>query len=260
MADSFDILHPGPWFGPRSTTVDHRAQTEPGRAQARLLELAYALKNGRFETRPDLESFILGSKDPAVRRQAIRLYCYTARHEDIAFLGKVAEQFDHDEAETIAVTAPDTLSPAIMPYLLALMEIYADTSIETNIVSSINILFPFGYTGEQPVTLHELGDRFADLAHKLEPGGYYFGGVLAFPGDWTKELMTVAARCRHDKTKFPLARLPALLSICSGELCPVTYGDVIDDAAFERIIGYIKGLAAGTWRRGMKYFYSYPVA
>ncbi len=185
--------------------------------------------------------------------------CFVARHEDIAFIGRLAERFEHEEVETIVVTAPETLSPEIVPYLLALLEPCDDTSIEKDILSSINMLFPFGYDGG-PVTLSELRDRFAGLARTLEPGRYYFQGVPVFPGNWTKELIEVAARARFNKSKFPLVHLPTLLSVCSGERCPVFYGDEVDDATFRKILDYTKVLASMTWNAGTKYFYRHPVS
>jgi hypothetical protein len=258
MADRFDILRPGRWFGPRSGTPDP-AEFDSSSDKAKLHALANELKNGHFEARAALETFILACADYQVRRQAIRLYCFAARHEDIAFIGRLAERFEHDEVETIAVTAPDTLSPEIIPYLLALLELYEGTAIEEGILSSIDMLFPFGYDGG-PVSLSTLRDRFAGLAQKLEASRYYLKGVPAFPGTWTKELIEVAAHARHNKTKFPLVHVPTLLSVFSGERCPVFYGDVVDNDTFQKVLDYTKVLAGMTWDPGMKYFYRHPVS
>jgi hypothetical protein len=258
MADSFDILRPGRWFGPRSGTADP-AHSDSSSDGAKLQALCNELKNGHFEARAALETFILACADYQVRRQAIRLYCFAARHADIAFIGHLAQRLEHDEVETIAVTAPDTLSPEIIPYLLVLLEPFAGTAIEKNILDSINMLFPFGYD-DGPVSLSTLRDRFAGLAQKLEAGRYYFKGVPAFPGNWTKELIEVAARARHNKTRFPLVQVPTLLSVSSGEWCPVFYGDLVDDDTFQKILDYVQVIAGMTWEPGMKYFYHHPVA
>jgi hypothetical protein len=202
---------------------------------------------------------ILGCGDYQVRRQAIRLYCFAARHEDVAFIGRLAERLEHDEVETIAVTAPDTLSPEIIPYLLVLLEPYEGTEIEKDILSSLNMLLPFGYDGG-PVSLSELRDRFAGFAKKFGAGRYYFKGVPAFPGAWTKELIEVAAHARHNKTKFSLVHVPTLLSVFSGERCPVFYGDVVDNESFQKVLDYTKLLAGKSWDPGMKYFYHHPVS
>jgi hypothetical protein len=257
MADSFDILRPGRWFGPRSGTAD-APESGSSSDRVKLHQLCNELKNGHFEARAALETFILECADYQVRRQAIRLYCFAARHADIAFIGRLAERLEHDEVETIAVTAPDTLSPEIIPYLLALLEPYEGTAIEKSILSSIDMLFPFGYDDGQ-VNLPRLRDHFAGLAHKLEAGRYYFKGVPAFPGTWTKELIEVAALARHKKTRFPLVHVPTLLSVFSGEWCPVFYGDVVDDGTFQKVLDYAKVLAGMTWDPGMKYFYHHPV-
>ena len=259
ITDSFDILHPGQWFGPKSGTADPAVQLDLSSNKAKLLALCDELKQGHFQARTPLETFILGCDDYEVRRQAIRLYCFVARHEDIAFIGHLAERFEHDDVETIAVTAPDTLSPKIIPYLLALLKPYEGTAIERNILSSVNMLFPFGHDGSQ-VMVSDLRGRFAGLAQKLQPGRYYFKGVLAFPGTWTKELIEAAAHARHNNTRFPLLHIPTLLSISSGERCPVFHGDTVDDATFQSILDYVKLLSRMSWNPGMKYFYHHPLS
>ena len=258
MAESFDILHPGPWFGPKPEAAGP-VRPVPDGEKGRLTALCEALKVGDFSVRPALESFIFACSDATLKRQAIRLYCFTARHGDVEFIGRVAQRFDHDEVVTIVVTAPDTLSPEIIPYLFALLEQYQDTPVERDILSSINMLFPFGYEG-QDIGLPELADRFNGFAKALVPGQYYYGGAPVFAGVLTKTLIEAAANARHRGVKFPLTHVPTLLSVWSGERCPVYYGQPVDDLAFKDTMAYVGRIAALGWERGVKYFYGRPVA
>jgi hypothetical protein len=259
MSGDFDILHPGPWFGPKSTEPDRGAQSAPTANGTQLLDLCHELKSGNFSARAALESFISTCNEPLIKRQAIRLYCFVARHSDIAFIGRLAERLDHDEILTIVITAPDTLSPEIIPYLFTLLEIYKDTSIEKDILSSINMLFPFGYDGGD-VSLPELAARFAGFAKSLEPGHHYFEGVPAYAGNLTKKLVEAAANSRHRNAKFPLTHVPTLLSVWSAEKCPIFYGQPVDDAGFKAILEYVNRIAALSWDRGAKYFYRHRIS
>ena len=80
---------------------------EPGELQI----ICEHLKRGDFSFRSRLQELIFSCEGAAVRKQAIRLYCYTARHQDVAFLCSFLEEFDHDDVLTVVVVAPDTLSP-----------------------------------------------------------------------------------------------------------------------------------------------------
>jgi hypothetical protein len=90
--------------------------------------------------------------------------CFVARHEDIAFIGRLAERFEHEEVETIVVTAPETLSPEIVPYLFALLEPYDDTSIEKDILRHSNCR-PLQRSGDLEPKVHHL--RIAAIASSL---------------------------------------------------------------------------------------------
>lgn len=252
--DSFDILRPGPWFGPKSGQPEQGGHSESMDEKAVLLRLCDKLKSGDFSARSELEYFIGTCPNSSLRRQAIRLFCFVARHQDIPFLGRLLEKSEHEEILTVVVTAPCTLSPEIVPYLLVLLERYVGTSLQEDILSSINTLFPFGY-GDGEEDLPKLSVRFSAFASSLEPGGYYHEGLPSHPGRLTKKLVESAADSRHRKVKFPLANIPTLLSVWSGEKCPVSYGQFVDEAAFQSVLDYVGRIASLSWNKGGKYFY-----
>ena len=256
MTNSFDILHPGPWFGPRSESLAR----QPGVSgeTRELLALCEELKGARFAARSSLESLILSSGDGLIRRQALRLYCFVARHEDVAFLGRFLEGAGYDDILTIIVSAPYTLSPQIIPHLFALLERSEAEEFEEDILSSINMLIPLGYRGGA-VSLAELVRRFAESTSSSAPSHYYFAGAPAHPGTLTKELIEAAALARHGSQAFPLAIGPTLLSVWSAERCPIFYGQSVDDASFEEVLLYVQKIASVSWESGSKYFYRQKV-
>ncbi len=256
--DTFDILHPGPWFGPKIDLVNPLEERSSENTGGNFLEICTQLKSGDFSARSLLEKFILLCTDVRIKRQAIRLYCYVARHEDIDFLGNLLGRCDHDEVFSIVTYAPHTLSPQIVPYLFALLEEYEGTSISEPILSSINSIFPFQYDGGD-VSISELGEQFAGFANNLDAKKYYYGGVEAFAGHLTKNLIETAAIARQQKSLFPLADVPTLLSIWSGERCPVFYGEPVADVEFEDVMNFSKNIASMQWVRGEKYFYGCQV-
>ena len=255
---TFDILHPGPWFGPRQDPLGVSGEPSASDEKTRLLDICRHLKTGDFSARSALEGYIRSCTEMALKCQAIRLYCYIARHEDIAFIGELLAKCGHDEVFAVVSYAPHTLSPQVVPYLFALFEEYDDTPIAESILSAIDRLFPFQYEGEE-VDIEALGQHFAGFAKELDANAYYYEGVEAFAGNLTKDLIENAATARHQQVAFPLANTPTLLSIWSGEKCPVFYGDLVSDAGFEAVVNYVKSIAAMHWVRGEKYFYGHRI-
>lgn len=250
---NFDILHPGVWFGPEFESQEG-ALLNPVDELGELQFLCASLKHGDFSVRSRLQELIVSCREASVRKQAIRLYCYTARHQDVAFLCGLLEKLDYDDVLTIVVTAPDTISPEVVPYLFALLDGYSDESILQDIFSAINRIFPWGYVGVE-VDLIELSKKFSGFAKTLVVGAYYYDGALAHPGSLCKALIEAVAQSRHSKRKFPLANAPTLLSVWSGEKCPVFYGQDVDDRCVQDVLDYVNRIASLQWEAGKKYFY-----
>ncbi|WBS04790.1 Imm47 family immunity protein [Pseudoduganella sp. SL102] len=254
----FDILHPGPWFGPKTDSMDLIEKRSNEDAKTKLLELCSRLKYGDFSARSSLEGFILTCSEPAIRRQAIRLYCYIARHEDVDFLGNLLARGDHDEVFSVALYAPHTLSLQIVPYLFALLEEYDGTSIEETVLTSIGKILPLKSDSEN-ADINELSASFTEFAKKCELKKYYYSGIEAFAGTLTRTLIEATAIARQKKTSFPLADIPTLLSMWSGVQCPVFYDDLISDEKFEEVMSFVSQISSMQWAHGEKYFYGYRI-
>jgi len=250
---NFDILHPGVWFGPKLESQEGICLSPVGEL-GELQFLCEHLKRGDFSVRPRLQELIVSCRDTSVRKQAVRLYFYTARHQDVAFVCNLLEELDHDDILTVVVTAPDTLSPEVVPYLFTLLGEYDETSISQDILSSVNRIFPWGYDGGE-TDLIGLSEKFSGFAKSLVAGAYYYEGALTHPGSLCKALIEAVAQSRHSKRKFPLANAPTLLSVWSGEKCPVFYGQDVDDRCMQDVLGYVNRIASLQWDTGKKYFY-----
>lgn len=254
---TFDILHPGVWFGPELGKHDSprlKSADELGELQL----VCEHLKCGDFSIRSRLQELIISCQGASVRTQAIRLYCYTARHQDIAFLCNLLERLDHDDILTVVIIAPATLSPEVIPYLFTLLGEYGEVSMSQDILSSIDKLFPWGYVGGE-VDLIGLSEKFSGFAKSLVTNAYYYEGVLAHPGSLCKVLIEAVAQSRHSKRKFPLANAPTLLSVWSGDKCPVFYGQDVDDRCMQDVLSYVSRIASLQWEVGKKYFYGHMV-
>lgn len=255
---AFDIFHLGPWFGPKSDPIDFIERQVSEAPKTKLLELCSRLKYGDFLARSSLEAFILTCSDPAIRRQAIRLYCYVARHEDVDFLGNLLARGDHDEVSSIALYAPHTLSLQIVPYLFDLLEEYEGTSIEETVLTSIGKILSLRLDCEN-VDIDELSASFTEFASKCDLKKYYYSGIEAFAGPLAKTLIQAAAAARQIQTPFLLADVPTLLSMWSGVQCPVFYDDLISDEKFEEVIRFVSHISSMQWIYGEKYFYGSAV-
>lgn len=253
----FDILRPGMWFGPKPLHGDDSFEHVSDETEL-LLKICTRMKVGDFSIRSKLQDLIISSKNSAVRQQAIRLFCYTSRHKDIEFIGNLLSRLNHDDVLTVVVTAPDTLSQEIIPFLFALLGEYEETSIVPDILTAINRLFPWGYD-DGDVDLIWLASHFAGFAKELVPGAYYYAGVLAHPGNLCKSLIETAMHAKQGNSKFPLANIPILLSTWSGERCPVYYGDLIDDVKMQSVFDYVSCIAKMPWEHGVKYFYGHEI-
>jgi hypothetical protein len=256
---AFDIRKPGPWFGSKTEQQHVVEASSADSLEIMLLAICHRLKKGDWTATRALEEFYSFCTDGVLRRQAMRLYCYVATHNDIAFFGKALEKCDYDEVLTFVSYAPHTLSPEVLPYLFSLLEGYINTDLEAAILTSIDRLFPFGYE-EKAIDFAEVKEIVFGLSKSLELGKYCFDGKQAFAGDLRKNLITAVIDARHRKIPFYQTELPTLLSIWSGEMSPVFYGGILDDFDVQRTIDYVKAMSRLSWVHGCKYFYGNSVA
>ncbi|WP_143277783.1 Imm47 family immunity protein [Bordetella genomosp. 10] len=255
--EKFDIINPGVWFGPLSESSNLALETHDS-AKTRLEKLCARMKSGDFSARPQLEQLILSSEETAVVRQAIRLYCFTCRHKNVEFIGRAIEKMSHDDVSTWVSSAPDTLSPEIVPYLFALLGKHSDTSVIDDVLASLYRLFPSKFS-ESDDNLSALAQRFNAFGMGRVQSAYYYQDALSHPGALCKTLITTTAEVSSKGIEFPLANIPTILSIWSGIECPVSYGQKLDNEALPKVMNYVRLLSEMQWHEGSKYFYRHEV-
>ncbi|OTG82533.1 hypothetical protein B9T31_14670 [Acinetobacter sp. ANC 4558] len=264
--EEFDILKPGIWFGPK-LTVDQSLNMTYLNDDTRLLsEICLDLKSGHFHRKKDLMNFMLNSNNFLLKKQAIRLYCHVAVHSDIPFLSEFLTTAEYDEVSLFIMCTPDLLSYNVIPLLFALLEEYEDTLLEEQILHTIDYIFPFGYYSEEfgyylgeKVDIDELEKEFYEFFNKQNKNLYYYDGKLAFIGNLTQELFPLVVQSLQKKEDFLDTTISSLLSIWSGEKCPVSYGQLISEREYNLVIDYIQDIAKRKWEPGSKYFYGYKV-
>ena len=256
--DTFDIFKPEIWFGLKPNASQFIELVKPTNEKELLLDICSSFKCGDFHRKNELESLILDSNDSLLKRQAVRLYCYVVTHNDIEFFSKFLAYAEHDDVFTFITYAPHTLSYNVIPLLFSLLDEYQDTILEEDILSSINIMFTFGYEGGQ-FNIDELKANFTGFYHKIDKYGYYYDGQLVFIGDLTKKLFPAIVETLQKNQEFLLIETPALLSIWSGSKCPVACGQFVSEKEYNLTINYIKEIAKSKWEKGSKYFYGHKV-
>ena len=254
---TFDIFNPGPWFGPIGFYDGSKTFAISDEAKY-FLCICEKLKAGDFSVKPELKDFIFKCVDPALKGQAIRLFCYVASHSDISYCEKFLANADHDDVSTFIIYAPYILIPDISQNLFSLLEDYQGTVLEQDIICSLDNIFPFNDDGGA-VDVQELFAHFSELNHGLVANTYYYEGVPAFVGNLTKKLFPAVLASLNHKIEFPFIDVPTLLSIWSGELCPVYYGQVVTEDNYDACVQYIKKIAGKKWVVGEKYFYGHQV-
>lgn len=256
---TFDILRPGVWFGPKYSSVGEPDLSQDDEVVA-LQQVCQEMKSGDFRGRSELVSLISRGENPSVRTQSIRLFCYTCRHTDVSNIFDIMPELSHDDVITIIGSSPDTLSAEAIPYLFAMLEHESFSLDHENILDSIDRMFPWGYEGGE-VDLAWLAERFSGFATRLEhPDMYYYAGLPVHPGNLCKMIIETAALSNKSRKLFPLSIAPMLLSIWSGERCPIYYGDELDDQKIAAIMDYVGIIASMPWKDGEKCFYGNVVS
>jgi hypothetical protein len=243
------------WFG--DATTEPQAVIEQQLAAAKdeisRLRLALeALKIGDMIGKAILVDLMLQSDDQDVRDLSCRIICSVCTHEDVGVFERFLANANEDDIETFVLYSVQSLSPRVIPYLLALLDDYKGTTIEEEIVFSLGSLFPIESSN---IEIDRLQDWFASVNAQIVPNAYYLNGKMAHPGILTKELITKTSEARSRRASLGLMEIPTLLSIWSGVACPVTFSTVVNDDSVKEVLEYVKTLASMQWEHGAKYFY-----
>ncbi|EKQ50967.1 MULTISPECIES: Imm47 family immunity protein [unclassified Clostridium] len=265
MYEANEILCKGIWFGeiPENTTKSElwEKANKNENEREKLLCIIDLLKLGEFSAKEILVKMINNSNDEAVINLGIRVFCSVSNHEDISkienlnFLSYASE----DAINTFAVWAEHALSYEVVPYLLALLEEWEDTSVESTIRDSLKHILNYEGLLSEDSSVDEIGEVYISEQEKLDGEQYYYNSKPIFPGDFTKILLDGSAISMSSGNELKMVTIPTLLSIWSGIKCPVEYYTIVNDELMNQVFNYVKKLSQMSWEEGCKYFYGYKI-
>lgn len=253
------------WYGPAPSAEE--AQNIKVSLQGKiseeecLISLIQLFKSGDFSLKHTLIHLMNSTKDEKILNLCTHVFCSVCTHEDLRkvenlnFLSRVSEE----NAYVFASYARETLSPEVVPYLLALLEEWDDTVVEEVIRDSLDDIMDYTEKLNWNATVDEIGSYYRDWMNTLLPTFYYYNREPVFLGNLTKSLVRRAFTVRGQNTQVKMESIPILLSVWSGTKCPLQYKTVIDEKVFQQLMNYIDALAERSWERGQKYFYGNSV-
>ncbi|MBS2967916.1 hypothetical protein J9317_03890 [Metabacillus sp. KIGAM252] len=260
MKREIDVLN-SIWYGEQSTSRDINSLKNTLPQITNEIEcmiiIAELLKLGDFESKQLLIDLLNTAKDEEVLNFCIKLFCSVSSHKDLLnsenllFLSNVSEK----NADTFASSAVYTLSYHVIPYLLALLEEWEDTSVEETIRNSLDIMLDYTDEIGEDATVEEIGELYYNTIKSINRDKYYYYLKPVFPGDLARNLVEKSIISLRSESPLNTHVIPSLLSIWSGLRCPVYYSLVINDAKYKELINYVKTLSNLEWETGEKYFY-----
>lgn len=253
------------WFGEKTTLVKSEIKEKILNSITEkevLFNLIELFKTGDFTQKPLLFQLMNQTRDESVLNLCIRMFLAVGSHDDLRdsnnlrFLSEVTEE----TVNTFASAATTSLSLDIIPYLLALLEEWAEIS-DTAIIIRDSIDFFINFEEEigEDATIDEVGNFYFNYCEEMDTESYYFQQKLAFPGDLAKKLIERVMIAANNEEPLKMELIPSLLSIWSGEKVPGDYNTVINASNYKEFIGYIDRLSSENWEKGQKYFYGYKL-
>ncbi|MED1666333.1 Imm47 family immunity protein [Brevibacillus laterosporus] len=254
----------GIWYGekPKDSIEDLRNKVINSSDERELiLNLTEILKLGDFSVKNALIQLMNNTKDEATLNLCIRVFCSVATHDDIRnvnnlkFLGNIP----YDALRTFITCSTETLSYEVVPYLLAILEEWNDVEeVVVAVKDALDLIVGYENILGEDASIDDIGEYYLNIKN-LDAKKYYYEKNLAFPGDLSKMLIERAMVSMNKREMLKMAVIPTLLSIWSGNKCPVEYDTIISDDSYRNIISYVKVLSDMDWKKGEKYFYGYNV-
>lgn len=259
------ILMPGIWYGTKKSEASIckiKSDLEKVTCEKDfILLIVELLKAGDFSVKQSLLQLMNSTQDQAVLNLCIRVFCSIATHDDLikeenlSFLADATDFIAH----TFAASAPETLSYEVVPYLLAMLEYWEDTYVEKTVRISLDSILDYSSTISEEADVEEIGSIYLEQVQSLDTEIYYYEQLPIHPGNLTKRLVEDAFMSLHKNTKLKMHIIPSLLSIWSGEECPVAYNSIIDNETIKTLKEYVHTLSNFHWETGKKYFYSVEI-
>ncbi|MCT4507850.1 MAG: Imm47 family immunity protein [Tepidibacter sp.] len=265
MDEKDDIMCKGIWYGKIPDNISNeelRHKINTGNDEKKkLLAIIDLLKLGDFSAKQLLIKMMNESNSDSVIKLCIRVFCSIANHSDI-YKNENLEMLlnlDEDSVNVFVTYSKQALSYEIVPYLLALLEEWEDTYIETTIRDALQDILNYQELIPVSASVDEIGEIFINKRDRIDIEKYYYKGDLAFPGVLTKQLIDASAISRKYGTELKEITIPTILSIWSGIECPVQYYTMVDDETMKKVFDYVKRLSKINWEKGCKYFYGHKV-
>lgn len=211
-------------------------------------------KNGNFQNKKDFVNHFIKSDDKGVFLKGCRTFMAVCTHEDFELLTDFFASCDEERLQVFLAYVKESLSLQVIPYLLALLEMWEDT--EGGIRIHQIIMEMLGkYCDEEIADLEECGNEFVNFSQNHDLNKYYFKGQTINYGGLTKELITIVMTCKSANRPFYAAVLTEILSNSFGIECPISSGDAVTDETIAQVFGFIKKIAAINPEAGAKYFF-----
>lgn len=224
-------------------------------ATKQLLKILAELQEGNFEQISELTKISQISQDSDIRRSALRLFLSAASHDDIPLLGNMLDETSEAVVNDFCYFAESSLSPQILPYLLAMFETWEGTDIGEQICQTIGYVINSLPAQDGYCSQDELVNECKQFLNTHDQKKYFYAGSEFFVGTLTKEMISEMMLCKSKSKPYFSNQLPSILSISTGIKCPLQAGIQITDIVVEKVMHYVKALSEKKWIPGRKYFY-----
>jgi hypothetical protein len=225
-----------------------------------LAECLVGIREGDLTYIEALVPFLSASSFP-VRQYAQQLFADVCSNDQVGHFEAALESSETmDETKRVVLRLGETLSLAAIPILLDWRDEYEDPDVDEYVVQALETVFPVRGIDEFSIGEVDTRELYGEAMTSLDRSQYYFRGKPIFLGDVTKDLLTCCAVAYKEKENCVLYMQPQILSNFSGIRCPAEHGQPISDDDMGRIVGYVKTIAAMSWKHGSKYFFGHEVA
>ncbi|MDT3763927.1 Imm47 family immunity protein [Priestia filamentosa] len=163
------------WYGPASSVGETQNIGASLTEEEKLISLIPLFKSGEFSLKPVFLHPMNSTENEKLLNLCIHVFCSVCTHEDLRkvenlnFLSQVSE----DNAYVFASCARETLSPEVVPYLLALLEEWDDTVVEEVIRDSLDHMMDYTENLDWNAPVDEIGSYYMEWMNTLSPTFYY---------------------------------------------------------------------------------------
>ncbi|RAS80681.1 hypothetical protein A4R27_13055 [Priestia endophytica] len=186
------------WYGPAPSIGEAQNIRASLTEEGKLISLIELFKRGDFSLKSVFMHLMNSTGNEKLLNLCIHVFCSVCTHEDLRkvenlnFLSRVSEE----NAYVFASCARETLSPEVVPYLLALLEEWDDTVVEEVIRDSLDGIMDYTEKLNWNATVDEIGSYYIEWMNTLLPTFYYYNREPVFPGNLTQSLVQRAFTAR----------------------------------------------------------------